>query len=252
MRKLAVAVWLGLSSIVAAGPATADGPIVVAPLAPGEVLLEVNAVGIVSTPATAATITVEVAANREAEADALRSASEAVQQVRSAARAAAVAEGDIEAADVETAIRGADAYGYNVIIEPNAVSEMVLDGYGSSTITVRVRDVAVVPELQRRFAQIPDVASTTVEYLLEDETAARRAARADALARARSDAEAYAAGLNMRVARVLRVTERADFTSAVFGNGRMDGELRALMQPRRTARIQTFALVGVDYALAPR
>jgi uncharacterized protein YggE len=79
----------------------------------------------------------------------------------------------------------------------------------------------------------------------------------DAIRRARADADAYAATMNMRVARVLRVTERGgfDMMSAMVG---IDSVLTRQMEARMGGRgrssgqIETVALVGVDFALAPR
>ena len=56
MRKLLVAGFVAASSLMMTA-AAGHGPVTLPPLAPGEVLLEVNAVGIVATPATSATLT---------------------------------------------------------------------------------------------------------------------------------------------------------------------------------------------------
>ncbi|MEA3041376.1 MAG: hypothetical protein QOC65_865, partial [Sphingomonadales bacterium] len=88
MRKLIVAAWLAASSLLIAVPAAADSPFSLPPLAPGEVLLEINAVGISQAPASSATISVVISAEEASEAAARRAAATAVQRVTAAARAA--------------------------------------------------------------------------------------------------------------------------------------------------------------------
>ena len=89
-------------------------------------------------------------------------------------------------------------------------------------------------------------------YALSDETGARRAARADGLAHARADAEAYAASLRMRVSRMVRVSERvaADWSSFQA----MQDWIQRVAGLRGSANpdIETQVRVSVDFALAPQ
>jgi uncharacterized protein YggE len=255
MRKITVAAWLALSSVVAAVPAAADGPISLPPLAPGEVLLEVSAAGTVSTPATSATIALDVSADGDDDRAARGMLDMRLEQVRAAARAAGAAAADISVGSVRT---GAAEIDFFNDLGAGAMNTMTSDGgRARATVTIRLRGVAGVEPLRDRLGLIDGASVGEPRYALDDDSAARREARADAVRRARADADAYAATMNMRIVRVLRVTERGgfDLMSAMFGNeslfarqmeGRMSG------RGRSDGRIETVALVGVDFALAPR
>ena len=252
MRKLFVAAWLAVSSILAAAPAAADGPVSLPPLAPGEVLLELSAIGINSSPATSAMITARVAGEGETEEDARRAADAVLQQVVAAARAAGVAEADIEVDDDQASSAGLRLFDVEEAVTNAAVS--IAAAHAGGEAVIRVRNPATAKSLQRTLAGIENVTVHAPEYRLDDDSAARRSARADAIRRARADADAYAASLNMRVARVLRVTERSglDFMSLMAGAN--NGMLRQLegIERGRDAEVKTLVMVGVDYALAPR
>jgi uncharacterized protein YggE len=263
MRKLVVAAWLGLSSIVAAVPAASQ--VSLPPLAAGEVLLEVSAVGTVRSPATSASIGLAVSAEGASEAEARRNFDATLARVNAAARAAGVAAADIHAAQPTF---GSDPYGmvgnsfdfrdFNVADAEAAANSTVAEAerfYGHAQVAIRLRNPAAAPALHRRLAEIGNVTVEPTDYALDDDSEARRQARADAIRRARADAEAYAASMNMRVARILRVTERSgtDFMSMLLGTEtelmrRMEGRLR----PGEEGRIETVAMIGVDFALVPR
>lgn len=257
MRKLVVAIWLAASSIAVAVPAAADSPVSLPPLAPGEVLLEVNAVGVATTPATSATITVHVSAEGESEEVARRGATAAVARVTAAARAG-IAASDIETREVGLQAMYDTAYNSMEVDVMNAADSaaFVSSHMASSAIVVRTRNIARVAALVETLSALERVRSATPEYALDDDSEARRAARADAVRRARADAEGYAASMNMRVARVLRVTERAgtDFMSLMIdpANREVMAQIGGLNPEAQSAQIRTYAIVGLDYALAPR
>ena len=97
----------------------------------------------------------------------------------------------------------------------------------------------------RNFDRVAAVQQTLIEqgiysggvpvYTLADAAAARRQARAQAMRQARADAEAYAASLDMRVVRIVRITERTgldmlamlatepDTLTRMFGSGGVPG-----------------------------
>ncbi|HZF95823.1 MAG TPA: SIMPL domain-containing protein [Allosphingosinicella sp.] len=253
MRKIVVAAWLALSSVVAAVPAAADSPVSLPPLGPGEVLLEVSAAGTVHTPATNAAIDVELSGHGDDDAAARRMLDEQIRQVSAAARAAGVAAGDIRVGTVRTG--GGEADILNDLA--SGTSTTTSGGRASTTVTICLRSLGGLERLRERLGLIEGVSVGEPAYSLDDDSVARRQARADAIRRARADADAYAATMNMRIVRVLRVTERGgfDFMSAMFGNenllvrqmeGRMGG------RGSSGSQIETVALIGVDFALAPR
>lgn len=264
MRKIVVAGWLAASSLVLAVPAAADSPVTLAPLAPGEVLLEVSGVGIARTPATSATITASVSASGETEAEARRNAATALQRISAAARAAGVAAADIEAGTVQVSH---DPYAdYSGAMYENTVSDLnasdsmmnmasASEHRAAASVAIRLRSAAAAGPLQRSLASLENVTAGEPAYQLDDDSAARRTARAEAVRKARVDAETYAATMNMRVARVLRVTERTGLDLLALGlteNSTILREVQGLERQMRDGQIGTYAIVGIDYALAPR
>ena len=258
MRKIVVAAWLAVTAMVAAVPAASQ--ISLPPLAPGEVLVEVSGIGVALTPATSAVLNVPVSASADTEAEARRTIEAAVRRVTAAARAAGVAPGDIDAG---TIMMGDDPYlmttnGTDMLLNAaDSMADAAMSGthYGITTIVIRMRDPRAAAGLQSSAGDIENVGAVSIEYALDDDSAARREARADAVRKARADAEAHAASMNMRVARLLRITERTgtDIMSLMMGgNSNVLRDLEAGQRDGGDGRIQTFAVVGLDYALAPR
>lgn len=242
----------------AALPAAAETPVTVQPLAAGEVLLEVNALAYVTSRADRATLSVMVTAEG-ADAPAARRATEAkLARVVAAVRAAGIAAEDIDAGRVTTGVsygivsaeiamaaaaRGAqDA---NAASPPRTAS-------GSATLTIAIRNVDRV-ETVRDALSANDVESyQPPDYRLIENGAQRREARTQAMRKARADAESYAAALNMRIVRVVRVTERL----GLGGLGLIASEADTVgnlfsRSWRRSPEVDTIVTVGVDFALAP-
>jgi uncharacterized protein YggE len=130
--------------------------------------------------------------------------------------------------------------------------------YARATVTVRLRNVGRAQALHARFGGYGSNAyfgGGGPVYELVDETAPRRAARAQAIANARADAESYAAALNLRIVRVLHVTERGglDFLSmTVSESNALIRAMRSFSSAQAEAQVETYAIAGVDFVLAPR
>jgi uncharacterized protein YggE len=120
----------------------------------------------------------------------------------------------------------------------------------SSGVEVRLRNLDKVAELTQALHEAGVEIYADPVYAPGDQSAARRTARAEAMATARADAEAYAASLGLRVVRVVRVTERMglDLISLLVNNSSL---LTSMFQPARAQgpEIPTFVTVGVDFAL---
>ncbi len=85
----------------------------------------------------------------------------------------------------------------------------------------------------------------------ENLSAGLAAARADALVKARAQADAYASGLGMKIARILRVSERgAAGTSDLFLAANASRAVSRV--PLETGEMQRRALIWIDYALVPK
>jgi uncharacterized protein YggE len=253
MRLAVLGVSLALG---AAGPASAQAPVSAQPLASGEVLLEVNALAYVTSRADRATLSVVVSAVG-ADAPAARRATEAkLARVVAAVRAAGVAAEDIDAGHITTGVNyGLVAVDQAVVADGRntSVPDPPRTATGNSALTIVIRNVDRVEAVRDALSANEVESYQPPEYRLVDNTAQRREARAQAMRKARADAESYAAALNMRVVRVVRVTERL----GLGGIGLIASEADTVgslftRSWRRTPEVDTIVTVGVDFALAPR
>lgn len=262
MRLVITGLALALAVPLLAGDVEAQ-PVTTAPLAANEVLLEVNATGSVTTPADMATLSVTIRVEAATAEEAQREAEAQVRRIRESARRAGVAAADVEAGDIQT--YSSDMYANAMTMDMNmaevdmnatmAADEMVDASYtpmvaATGQMTVRVRNIARLEAIQAAIAQAGGY--STVAYTLSDAAGPRGQARARAIAAARADAEAYAAALGLRVARVVRVTERSglDFFSMMMSESAM--RARMGMGEQTEPQIETAMSLGVDFALAPR
>jgi uncharacterized protein YggE len=128
--------------------------------------------------------------------------------------------------------------------------------YATSAVTIQLRNAERALELQTTFggSEAPYPLGQSPVYSLLDDTAARRTARSQAIAAARADAEAYAAALNLRISRVLRVTERGglDFLSMLVSEGAAARQIQWHPFAASEAQVPTYAVVGVDFVLVPQ
>lgn len=121
----------------------------------------------------------------------------------------------------------------------------------SLAVTVTFTDMSLLRRVQGLLDQKDAVTLESPAYELSDNRAARRAAIADAIQKARADADAYAASLGMRVARLIRVRDQ-DAQASPFGDY---GELVQRFVQQRSAssgKVETDVRISVEFALAPR
>lgn len=259
---LAAAAAAGVPAIAAAAEGS---PVTTHPLALNEVLVELNGSGEASVRADLATVTVQFVCRGATDEEARRAHDARVAELRAAARSAGVAASDIEAqpgvsmgmmpdfTDMAVdmgppADMGADPAA-EAAVEPEAPAPSYVV---SGEMTFRLRDMDSVPALERALRGVDDTLAPSVAYSASDDAPARREARSAAIAAARADADAYAAALGMRVARVVRVTERVgmDLMSLMMGNPMLAAQMEQAMTPGPDIPVRV--MVGVDFALAPR
>jgi uncharacterized protein YggE len=255
-------VALGLALALAAAPAAAE------PLAPGEVLLELGAIGTATVPADLATIRLTISGSGETEAAARADLETRYRRVAAAARQAGVPAAAITRAEPSQI---EDLRTFDVTEEPPLPDGAPVEAgatpptrppgvpthFSNSAVIVRVTDLALVPAIRRALDAAADTefSNPTPVYSLIDSRAARQTARAQALAAVRADAEAYAASLGMRVARIVRVSERTGvgMLPLLLGESSL---VRQAFGPRPGESggrdVSVFVVVGVDFALAPR
>jgi uncharacterized protein YggE len=255
------AALLAACSLVAAAPAAAESAVHLAPLARGEVLLEVAGGGVIRTPASAATITTSAYGYGGNAQEAQRRLAQDTERLRSAAAAAGATPADIRVEPVAVT----DEIRMRAMVERmEAGTAEGGDGFAdaASRITIRLRNPALAAELNARLNDLPAETFgrlTPPVYEIADPVSARRQARSAALEQARADADAYAEALGMRVVRTLRVTDREgfDFLGLLLTDQAALDYVSGLEPsyyrpgPRR-AEVATAAVVGVDYVLAPR
>ncbi|MFM5916725.1 MAG: SIMPL domain-containing protein [Novosphingobium sp.] len=124
-----------------------------------------------------------------------------------------------------------------------------------STITVTINDLAKLDALQSAASAqgIPTYRfGNGVHYLTSDPAAAAKAAREQAIAKARRDADDYAASLGYHVVRIVRVSN----TSPAFSMSDLHKlTTYADMAPSRMTpsyfASATYVTVGIDFVIAP-
>ena len=231
-----------LLAALALGQAT---PTAVPALMPGETLLEVSQEGEARAVPDIARIEAEVVGEGATSREALARAAEAAEaMIRTAARAG-VASRDVR-------------------LEPVSVRpRFKLDGDGDETdqrigfraeAQARIGNVAVsvVPALLDALAQAGATELTGPYFGFADDRPLRARARGDAIAAANREAADYAAALNKKVGRIVRVSER----SATAGGGGSDivvtGSRRGGLLPIQPGEQAIRATVWVDYTLVDR
>lgn len=248
--RLVVAIALAL----AATPAAADNVVAGVQLAPDEVLLEVEGVGISRLPADRATYTATMYGLGATQAEAEQNLAAKVLAVSEAARRAG---GSIKrellgrTLDPLDLLPGMRAQLSRRGMEAGEAAESRERSAQSRLEVVVTGDVRRMLGVQRAMAAAGAEDILPV-YELVDSTTARQAAKADAIKRARADAEAYARSLGLNIRKLLAVSERSSFAASDFVE--LAGGGRNLANPlgRPTDTIETRAKVTVSYILAPR
>jgi hypothetical protein len=261
MFNVVAAAALAVSGL-SADAAVGDSPVSLPQLAPGEVLLSVNGLGNVRSPATLATVSATADARGATEAEARQALQAKIREMTAAARAAGAGADDIRVApeavsEVDETLGMRD---FQTAEPDEAAAAAARRYYGRTAVTVRLRNVGRAQALNARFNSFstnsyPYFGGGGPIYELIDESGARRAARTQAISNARADAESYAAALNLRIVRVLQVTERGglDFLSmTVSESNALIGAMRSFSSAQAEAQVETYAVVGVDFVLAPR
>lgn len=264
MRLIVIGLTLALAASAPLA-ATAQAPVSTAPLAPGQVLLELNATGSVVTRADSVTLVIRAAGEGATVQEANEAAQREAARIAGVARANAGAGASVEIGTEQTlpayeaaemaamdAMNAAVAEMNEMAMDENSMGmEMPQRMHAAVPVTVRLRDISRVEALrQALFSSAVTTLASEPVYALADPASAQREARTRAIAAARSEAESYANALGMRVVRIARVTERLgfDFAAMIMGEQRM----RRQFEENHSPDIETSVSIGVDFALAPR
>lgn len=203
------AMTLAASVLTMAAPALAQTALT--PLVPGETLLEVESRGEVTVRPDAAFVGVGVVTTGTTAAEATAANAEQMAKVIAAIRKAGVEERYVRTQQINVEPRFARANPSDDQGQPQITGYVARNG-----VNVTVVKLAVASDvIGAAFANGANSVSGPNLGLLDD-SAATADARRDAIARAKAEADAYATALGLRVARILRVSERGRNASPVI------------------------------------
>lgn len=170
-------------------------------LAPSQTLLEIQAEGYSYVPPDQATITGGVLTFATTSRDAADANAREMERVVAALRQAG-----IEARDIQTqSVSLNPQFNYN---RGDGAPPEITGYQAQNSVTVRVRDLDDAGGLLTTMFEAGANNVYGPSFSLVDDTAAVASARSDAVAKAQAEAQAYAGAFGMKVARVLRISER--------------------------------------------
>jgi uncharacterized protein YggE len=237
---------LGLAQV---SSQTAERPSSV--LASGEIPLEVAAKGVSTFPADKATMVLNLRCSAATSAEARKLVRERADNLSRELIAAGVPSRNIAIDEPIARLGFVGNEAIQSVMDAAQQGEAKPKRSSSLAVTVTFADLALLRRVQEMLDQKDAVTLESPSYELSDNRAARRAAIADAIQKARADADAYAASLGMRVARLTRVRDQ-DAQASPFGDY---GELFQKFAQQRNApsgRVETDVRISVEFALAPR
>jgi uncharacterized protein YggE len=228
-------------------PAAAVGQAVPITLAPGEVLLQVDAQGEHRARPDVMTITAGVITTGKTAREALAANSALAGRLIDAVRRAGVEPRDVRTAElsVDPQFSEGDRAGND------DRAPRILGYRAANRLELRLRDLSTASDIvDALFAAGANSVHGPV-FSLADPKPAQREARRSAVATAREEADTYAEALGMRVARVLRVSERGSFETRDGENIIVTGSRipRTAVEP---GELSTRIDILIDYALVPR
>ena len=245
--RLAGLISAAAAALALAAPAPAGAQNVAVDLRPGEVLLNVQAAGTSETRPDMMTVTAGVVTTGESAGAALEANSQLAERMIEAVRRHGVEPRDIRTTDLSVTPHFEEL---SSEAEESGRVPRILGYVASNKVELRLRDLDSAPML---IDSLFSAGANSVEgprFALTDPGPEERKARHAAVAAARLEADTYAEALGMRVARVLRVSERGEFDTGdeyivVTGS-------RIRRTPIEPGELTTRISVWIDYALVPR
>lgn len=248
MRLAGLAAALALAALPT-GAAAQSVPIA---LAPGEVLLNVQAHGDHASRPDVMTITAGVVTTAASAREALASNSALAGRLIEAVRAHGIDPRDAKTAELSVVPQFEELSEASAQkAERQGRAPRILGYVATNQLELRLRDLARAPDLIDALFAAGANNVDGPRFSLADPAPAERLARRAAVAAARKEADTYAEALGMRVSRVLRVSERGSFE--------YEGDQTIIVTGSRVKRpnIEPGELilriqVWIDYAMAPR
>jgi hypothetical protein len=219
-------------------------------LLPGEVLLKVEAEGEHLARPDLVGIRAGVVTTGPTAKDALAANAELANRLLTAVRAAGVQPRDIQTTNLSVTPQFAPNRE-----EPDGEMDAVrtITGYvARNTLSLRLRDLSKASEIVNALFEAGANEVAGPRFSLSDPAPAVRAARRAAIADARLQADTYAEALGMKVARILRVSEREAFHTDEEGSSIIVMGSAIRPSPLEPGEVSTTGTVWIDYALVPR
>lgn len=242
-----IAAGLALAGLAAAAPAWSQA--VEIALQPREVLLKVEAEGEDRSRPDIVTIVAGAVTAGATAREALQANNALASRLIEAARAGGVQPADVRTVGLSVMPR------FNPGEDDRAEAEgrrPRITGYvARNEVELRLRDVARAGDVVSELFAAGANQVRGPEFSHSDPKPAQDRARKDAIANAQEEAAAYADALGMRVARVLRVSQRGSF-EAEEGDRIVVTGSRISRTPIEPGELSTRVRVWVDYALLPR
>lgn len=240
-------------SLLVTAPLAAQGA--ASMLASGEVLAQVAGLGQVRSRPEVARFRLTVTARADSAAAARSACDAALRDLQAKLHALGVPDAAITTlppGSTQIGFIGNEAYGDDDAPNPAAAAAMIAVARQRKTATVGVQieltDMARLAAVRQLLLERDDVVAQPPVLSLRDDAAARRAAVSQAVAKAREQADAYAAALGLRVARVTRVFDPA----ATSEQPQVWSQMITLMNGGTGNEVMTDARVGLEAVLAPR
>ena len=245
--RLLACVAVAALALTLTSPAAAQEPVIA--LAPGEVLLKVEAEGTARSRPDVMTLTAGVVTTGRTAGEALAANNQLASRLLQAVRAQGVAATDIKTDELSVQPQFARQNG-NDYSDDQPASRIT--GYlATNSLALTLRDLSKGPGLVDALFQAGANKVQGPSFQLSDPAPSRRRAREAAVAAALEEATTYAEALHMRVGRVLQVSERRNSVSV----GDSLNDLPALRSrsvttaPLEPGDLMTSVIVWIDYAL---
>lgn len=247
------------AALLACAAVPAAAQVAVQPLAPGEVLLEVTAEGRARVRPDRVALTGGVTTTGATAREALDANAAAMTRVVAAIRAAGAQAREVQTQQISVQPRFEQTRDYGE--RPRII------GYvAQNSVAVATGRIALAPRLIEAMFNAGATNVYGPTFAAENDRAVLQAARNDAAQAARAQADAYAASFGMRVARIVRVSERgrnvqpADIliSATRISSVGLDGAPppppppAAAEVPVQPGELDQRVTLFVDYALAPR
>jgi uncharacterized protein len=214
-------------------------------LSPGEVLLQVDAEGEFRSKPDVMAITAGVVTSGKTAAEALAANNEKSNRMLEAVHGVGVAPTDVQTSGLSVdPVMPEDNSG-----QPKRAA--ILGYVAKNIVELRLRDLNRAPDVIDALFNAGANSVHGPDFSLSNPEPAQWQARHNAAAAARKEAETYADAFGMKVARVIRASERGDFNyegneSIIVTGSRI---LRTRIEP---GELRTTIHVWVDYALIPK